>query len=285
MGGLSSKAEFCGPIDVVDNVITQYQPPIIPRGQTTITPRGQTTITRCKKDDGVYEIRTNMIYDNTTYFAIPFDDIWAYAVNNEDGKVYIYMDGKTETKFLKFGKRPQLMFKKENNYYTLIANTDLTSIIKVTQGKITNTQEVTPFKNTSINKFKTQSGTFYITDILQDTMPYIYVQDVENNKQYKIEKTENNTTIEYDYLKLVKGTRTMFAYAMPPSGVVLREEAVGYGGSFKKKTSTKTKTQAKHTFMHGKKTYTRVIHLGKRGGKYVMLNGELVPIYKLQTSS
>jgi hypothetical protein len=82
--------------------------------------------------------------------------------------------------------------------------------------------------------------------------------------------------IEYHTLKVDINGKIMYAYAMPP---------IISGGYKKKKTSTKTKTQAKHTFIHGKKTYTRVIHLGKRGGKYVMLNGELVPIYKLQTSS
>jgi hypothetical protein len=189
--------------------------------------------------------------------------------------------------------------KEDDNGCLYIEGTDIdiiTVIACIRQVTHPNTFEVMVQSNDKITNFYIQyvgrtssdddtKTKYYLHDTLWwDTMSYI------PNESGVAYITKINESIRYAYhaLNVNINGKVMYAYAMQPMQplqspkplVVISDPPKG--GYKKKKTSTKTKTQAKHTFIHGKKTYTRVIHLGKRGGKYVMLNGELVPISKLQ---
>ena len=232
-----------------------------------------TDMTYCRGEDGVYSLKRNQ---KITGFVIRRDDIWLFKVTGQ-GMDYKYGKGEDETEYLLFNMKPTLMVQNVKGYYMITISENTTNFIntiKVIEGVTDFPQgktETIGFSLSTLIQTSTLS-TIYFNKTLCETMTNDAMHGTNEVYAFK------NGQQQYHALKVEINGIEMYAYAMPP--------ITTFNGAYKKKkTSTKTKTQAKHTFIHGKKTYTRVIHLGKRGGKYVMLNGELVPIYKLQTSS
>ena len=226
-----------------------------------------TDMTYCRNGNGVYELKTN---NQITSYAIKYIDRWLYIFNKPTGNEHFGGE-----QYLLFSPEtpPQLMIEqsKEDNYHYIKVDTqkekEFIKNIRVINGYTNeNTNPIQQNEGMQLNNYVNNGATIYFHNTLCNAMSY-----TPSNNDNVVKFND-----KWDALKVTINGMEMYAYAMPP---------IISGGYKKKKTSTKTKTQAKHTFMHGKKTYTRVIHLGKRGGKYVMLNGELVPIYKLQTSS
>ncbi len=67
------------------------------------------------------------------------------------------------------------------------------------------------------------------------------------------------------------GTYENIEFALYGTRVPLSKQEVGNEGGYKTVKKYK-KTNTKHSFMYQGKSYIRNIHIGSRGGKYVILN-------------